>query len=325
MRLLRSLGKKNLRGKKCLVRINLDIKNPHKDSLRLRAALPTLRLLFANGAKPVIISHYGRPEGNTKSLSLQPAITLLEKELGKKLKWRENLRFDPHEEENDMGFARELAKGADIYINDDFATSHRKAASLIAITKVLPSYAGLRLEEEIANLSRIRDNPEYPRIVILGGIKLEDKLGVMQKLENKKTRFLLGSAYRLPREALPRHANVLMPEDGIGNGKRWLDIGPKTTKEYVKILTKAKTIIWSGPVGNAEDKKYAHGSRALARAIIKSTVYSVVGGGDTADFLQKEGLIGKFSWVSTGGGAMLAFLAGQKLPALIALEKYSNI
>ena len=232
----------------------------------------------------------------------------------------ENLRFDPREESNDMHFAKELAADAKIYVNDDFATSHRKAASLIAITKLLPSYAGLHLEEEIKNLSRVRDNPVYPRIVILGGIKFEDKLRVIQKLENEGTQFLLGSAYRLPREALPRHANTIVPINGVG-GDPWLDIGTKTTKKYVKIISKAKTIIWSGPVGNAENEKYAKGSRLLAEAIIQSGAFSVIGGGDTADFLQKEGFIKKFNWVSTGGGAMLAFLAGEKMPALQALEK----
>jgi phosphoglycerate kinase len=224
------------------------------------------------------------------------------------------------EEENEKSLAKELATGADIYINDDFATSHRKTASLVAITKLLPSYAGLHLEEEIANLSRARDNYSFPRVVILGGIKLEDKLGIIQKLENKNTKFLLGSAYRLPREALPRHANVFVPQDGIGDGKTWLDIGTKTTKEYTKIITKAKTVIWSGPIGNVENAKYVKGSRALAQAIIKSRAFSVAGGGDTADFLQKENLLEKFNWVSTGGGAMLAFLAGEKMPALQALD-----
>lgn len=324
MRLLRSLGKKSLRGKKCLVRINLDIKDPHKDSLRLRAALPTLRLLFANKAKPIILSHRGRPNGIDASLSLKPAIKILEHELGKKLTWRENLRFDPREEENELSFAKELAAGADIYINDDFATSHRTAASLVAITKLLPSYAGLRLEEEIVNLSRIRDNPKTTLAIVLGGIKLEDKMGVIQQLENENTRFLLGSAYHLPREAFPRHARITMPQDGIGIGRIWKDIGPKTIKEYAHILARTKTIVWSGPVGAVEDSAYAKGSRAIAKAIIKSKAFSVVGGGDTVDFLQNEGLLEKFNWVSTGGGAMLAFLAHKKMPALATLNMHTD-
>lgn len=320
MRLLRTLTKKELRGKTCLVRINLDIKDPAKDSLRLLSSLPTLRFLLSHEAKPVIISHRGRPEKEDTKLSLKPAISLIEKELKCALEWHENLRFDPREIANNVAFAKGLAQGADIYINDDFATSHRKAASLVAITEFLPSYAGLHLEEEIKNLSRVRDNPDYPRIVILGGIKIEDKLGVIQKFENAGTRFLLGSAYRVSPEALPRHADVVLPQDGIG-GTAWQDIGLKTTAEYKKIILKAKTAVWSGPVGKTENAKYVKGSRAIANAIIKSKAFSVVGGGDTADFLQKEGLLKKFDWVSTGGGAMLAFLSGAKLPALTALEK----
>ncbi len=320
MRLLRTLTNKELRGKKCLVRLNLDVKDPARDSLRIQACLPTLRHLLERGAKPLIISHRGRPQGTDETLSLKPAITVLEKILGEKLVWRENLRFDPRETENDKAFAKELARGADIYVNDDFATSHRAATSLVAVTECLPAYAGLHLEEEIKNLSRVRDNPEYPRIVILGGIKLEDKLGVIQKLENKDTRFLLGSAYNLPRETLPRHADIRLPQDGIGQGNAWLDIGPKTTKEYGRAIAEAKTVIWSGPVGNAENAGYAKGSRAIADAIIKSGSFSVAGGGDTADFLQKEKLIGKFGFVSTGGGAMLAFLAGEKMAGIAALS-----
>lgn len=320
MRFLRTLTENDLRGKTCLVRVNLDVKDPTRDSLRIAACLPTLRHILAGGGTPVVLSHRGRPQGVDASLSLKPAIALLEKKLKAKLEWHENLRFDPRETENGTAFAKELAHGADIYVNDDFATSHRAAASLVAITKFLPSYAGLRLEEEIKNLSEVRDNPAYPRVVILGGIKLEDKLGVIQKLENENTRFLLGSAYSLPRETLPRHADIVLPKDGIGRGRTWLDIGPKTAKEYLKIIAAAKTVLWSGPVGNAENEAYAEGSRAVAHAIIASNVFSVAGGGDTADFLQREKLVKKFCWVSAGGGAMLAFLAGERMPALSALK-----
>ena len=320
MRLLRTLTEPKLRGKTCLVRVNLDIKDPSRDSLRLQAAVPTLRFLFEHGAKPIIISHRGRPEGEDSALSLKRAVNLIEKELGCAVDWRENLRFDPREEANNVAFAKGLAQGADIYINDDFATSHRKAASMVAITEFLPSYAGLHLEEEIKNLSRVRDNPDYPRVVILGGIKIEDKIGVIQKFENAGTKFLLGSAYRMSPEALPRHADIVFAKDGVG-GNAWQDIGVETIKEYEEIIKKAKTVVWSGPVGKAENAKYAKGSQALAAAIIKSKAFSVAGGGDTADFLQKEGLIKKFDWVSTGGGAMLAFLSGEKLPGILALEK----
>lgn len=320
MRLLRTLTKKNIQGKTCLVRLNLDIKNPQKNSLRIQSAIPTLKHIITCGGKPIIISHRGRPHGINASLSLKPAIIILEKALGVQLEWRENLRFDPREIENDMAFAKEIAKGADIYINDDFATSHRATASLVAITHVLPAYAGLNLEQEIINLSKARNNPDYPRVVLLGGIKLEDKLGVIQKLENAETHFLLGSAYNLPRAALPRHAHIVLPEDGIGEKTKWFDIGPHTIQKYTDILTRAKTVIWSGPVGLTEDERYTKGSLALARAIIKSKAFSIVGGGDTADFLQKEKLLTKFSWTSTGGGAMLAFLAGEHMRAITALE-----
>ena len=320
MRPLSALGAKDLSGKRVVVRINLDIKDPRPESLRIRSAVPTLRFLLDKGAKPIVISHAGRPEGIEPALSLKPAVDILSKEAGAKIDWLENLRFDPRETANDESFARELAGKADLYVNDDFATSHRAAASIAGVPRFLPAYAGLCMEREIENLSRVRDNPALPLVVIIGGIKIEDKIGVIRHLAHHGTRFLLGSAYETMRETLPNGAKIVMPEDYLTDGGKNLDIGPKTAAAYATITQNAKTVIWSGPVGKTEDARFRSGSRTIAKAIGESTAFSVAGGGDTADFLEQAGLTNKIGFVSTGGGAMLAFLGGETLPGLAALD-----
>lgn len=320
MRPLRTLGREELSGKTALVRINLDIKNPRPESLRIRAALPTLCHLLKNDAKPIVMSHRGRPHVPDPSLSLEPAVRIISEILKTDIGWLENLRFDQREEKNNAEFAKELAEKGDIYVNDDFATSHRTCASLVAITEFLPSYAGLNLEQEIKNLSKARDNPELPFVVILGGIKISDKLSTMDALKRHGAEFLLGSAYTLPPEALPRDMNIVMPRDFVSDNGENLDIGPETRTEYAHLISAAKTVIWSGPMGKAEDARYGAGSRAVAEAIkSNSEAFSIAGGGDTADFLAEVHMQDAVRFISTGGGAMLAFLAGDRMPGIEAL------
>lgn len=313
MRFLRKLSPNNLAGKKCLVRTNLDIANPHEHSMRIVKAIPTIRFLLDHSAHPIIISHRGRPKNADPALSLKPAITIIEKKLSSlygsptSIEWGENVRFDPREEKNDREYARELAARADIYINDDFAASHRASASLVAITEFLPSFAGLLLEEEIKNLSAIRDNPTHPLVIIIGGIKIKDTLNALDTLKNKADAVLFGSAHG--------YLNRSSCENDT------LDIDEETINRYTDIITTAKTIIWNGPLGKIEDPPHDRGTQAIASAIIASKAFSVVGGGDTVEFLISRGLLQKFSFASTGGGAMLAYCAGEKLPALEALDK----
>lgn len=323
MRFLRDLSTKDIAGKICLVRTNLDITNPRHDSLRIKKALPTITFLLQHGAKPIIISHRGRPKKKDSGLSLKPAIDILSQKIGRGLEWRENLRFDPRETGNNSAFAKKIAEGADMYVNDDFAASHHEAASLVAITRFLPSYAGLLLQDEINILSAIRDKPKKPLVVIIGGIKIKDKIHSIETLKNKTDWFLLGSAYGELRELLPSGANIILPTDWQKENGACLDIGPKTIRHYRAIITAAKTIIWNGPLGKVEKPAYAHGSEAIARAIIHSKAFSVAGGGDTTDFLANLGLLQQFNFASTGGGAMLAFLAHKPLPALKALDNCS--
>lgn len=341
MHFLKELSPHHLAGKRFLVRTNLDIANPHEHSLRIVKAIPTIRFLLDHEAHPIIISHRGRPinqhnqkmgelENQKQFLSLKPAIDIIERKLTSiygsptSIQWLENVRFDPREEKNDRAFAKELAEQADIYVNDDFAASHRASASLVAITEYLPAYAGLLLEEEIKKLSGVRDNPQHPLVVILGGIKIEDKLGMVNYLQNKVDYFLLGSAYNIIHNTLPQNNQILYPNLTTSQVVNF-DLDAETIKRYAAIIRTAKTIIWNGPMGNIENKSYDQGTQAVAEAIIRSKAFSVVGGGDTIEFLISRGVLHQFSFASTGGGAMLAYLAGEKLPALEALDKCSLV
>ncbi len=256
----------------------------------------------------------------------------------------ENLRFLPGEEKNDARFARKLASLADYYVNDAFAVSHRANASVVAITTFLPSYAGLELEREIASLGRVMRKPARPLTVILGGAKASDKLGVIKFFRRRADAILLGGGSantmlalrgteveqslrdRDPKDlralrAVMKYPNLAVPVDAVWHDGMIWDVGPKTEELFTKKIAAARTVIWSGPLGFIERPAFAKGSIAVARAIGRNRrAYSVAGGGETVMFLKKYRLDRKFSFISTGGGAMLDFLAGKKLPGIEALK-----
>ena len=341
MKYLSQLTKDQIEDKKCLLRINLDIKDPSKDSLRIDASLPTIKFLLEGGAKILILSHRGRPERPDSKLSLEPLIKILQtktdltfrsptsvgSQTSLNLSWLENLRFDPREQQNDDGFAQELASKGHFFVNDDFAVSHRANASVMAITKHLPSYAGLRLEKEIKILSGAVNNPQRPLVLIIGGAKIDDKIGVIENFRSKADHILTGSSYidllKSNFQGKFDFAKIIIPEDWTGEDGRKLDIGSKTIDKYTNIISQAKTVVWNGPMGMFENPKYLNGSQKIAEAIISSGAFSIIGGGDTQQLLNQLGIEDKFSFISTGGGAMLEFLAGKKLPALEVLGYYS--
>ena len=257
----------------------------------------------------------------------------------------ENLRFLPGEEKNDPKLAKALASLADFYVNDAFAVSHRADASISAITKFLPSYAGMELENEIKFLSHVMTKPRHPLVIILGGAKASDKLGVIAYFKKRADAFLLGGGPANtileargvdikksiedsdPKDAasvkkIAAYSTVVIPHDFVWGNSMILDLGPKTVRTFERKVAAAKTILWSGPIGMIDRKPYDRGSIKLARAIAKNKkVFSVAGGGETVMFLKKIHLDKKFSFISTGGGAMMDFLAGEKLPGLTALEQ----
>lgn len=340
-----------------------------KDDWRMRAVLPTITLLLKRSRRIVIVSHYGRPEGGDKKFTLRGDAVKLSRLLGGKKvmfidRFRfaeirrqiaasprgsvfllENLRFLPGEEKNDPKFAAQLASLADFYVNDAFAVSHRANASVVAVTKFLPSYAGLEMEREIKSLGKAIIAPKHPVVLILGGAKASDKLGVITYFKNKADSFLLGGGCantimwlkgmdvkgsitdsdpkELPAlKKIAGYKSVVLPTDFVWGGDAILDVGPKTVAMFVKKIAAARTIIWSGPLGLIEKKRYAKASIAAARAIGRNRrAFSISGGGETVMFLKQYKLDKKFSFISTGGGAMVDFLAGKKLPGIEALKR----
>ena len=236
----------------------------------------------------------------------------------------ENLRFYKEEEKNDQNFAKNLAKLADVFVNDAFSVCHRSHASVVGITKYLPSGAGFLLEKEIKVLSQIIKNPKRPLVVIIGGKKVEDKAKVVEKFSKIAdfvlTGDLVAKEIKKGKIKVKSLSKILFPLDSKDN----FDIGQKTIKIFQKIIQKAKTIFWAGPLGKIEERKYQRGTKEIIKAILKSQAFSVVGGGDTIEFINKIGLAEKFDHLSIGGGAMLKFLAGEKLPGLQSLKYGRN-
>jgi len=337
-----------------------------KDDWRMRAALPVIQLLLKTARAVVILSHKGRPLGFQKEFSLVKDaanlgillkknvqflghfnFTALRSEIAagkpKSVFVIENLRFMPGEADNNKEFAMNLASLGDYYVNDAFAVSHRKNASVSGIAALLPSYAGLGLESEIKNLGKIMGNAKRPLVMIFGGAKVEDKLDVLHYFKRKADAFLLGGALantllhlkgtnvgkslheqKVSKEieALIGYKNIFLPVDYRSEGNAILDIGAKTEKMFAGKISEAKTIVWNGPVGMVEKEEFAKGTAYLARAIAANkNAFSVVGGGETVMALKRAGLDGNVSFISTGGGAMLDYLAGKKLPGITALEK----
>jgi len=266
-----------------------------------------------------------------------------------------NLRFHSEEEANSESFAKELAQYADLYVNDAFAVSHRANASVEAITNFLPSYSGLLMESEITSLQFLIENPEHPFVLIIGGAKVTDKAGLLLKLAEKADSVLIGGAVAntflkaqgiemgkslVDDEMIEKCKEILekfkdkihLPIDfvkedspaGEVNGFRNLDIGPKTIENYLRIIADAKCIFWNGNMGYTEDDKYREGTLSIAKAMAENLNTKVIAGGDTVGFVDKYNLIDKFSFVSTGGGAAMQFLAGEPLPGITALERGSN-
>jgi len=243
----------------------------------------------------------------------------------------ENLRFNSGEESNDLLFSKKLASLADIYVNDAFASSHRVHASIVGVAKLLPHFAGFMLKKEVETLSSLLENPKRPLAVIIGGAKIETKLPLVEKMHQIADYVLVGGLIAEETKVLleVQHEKVSPPAGGRKsallvadlNGNK-TDITSKDAENFLQIISLAKTIVWNGSVGKTEGNEgnLEIGSAKLAKGIAESGAYTVVGGGDTIGYLKKIGLLDKFSFVSTGGGAMLEFLSGENLPGIEVLK-----
>jgi len=314
------------------------------DDTRIVAALPTLRwLLDHEAAEVVVCSHLGRPktEEDREKYSMPPVEDELRKHVDDpRVRVLENTRFDPRETKNDTELARELAASADLYVNDAFGSAHRAHASTEGVAHLLPAYAGLLLEQELEQLGRLLGDVERPFVVVLGGAKVDDKIGVIDNLGRRADRLLVGGkmAEQIRTEERTFDVEMLLPTDvvaatdlsadaeadvaaadAVPEGRLGLDIGPETRRRYAEELAPAGTVFWNGPMGVFELERFAEGTRAVAQAIADSGAYSLVGGGDSARAVQELGLADRISWVSTGGGASLEFLAGKDLPGVVAI------
>lgn len=394
MKLRRLINPNLIRGKRVLIRIdgNAPVKHgkvidgPHG---RIARAAVDIEWLRQHGAKIVILSHRGRPGGKrVAAFSNTPIARRLGELFGIKVKlcrevvgenamkmiavmhegdllMLENLRFHPGEEQNSKAFARQLAKLGDIYINDALAVSHRSHASVDAVTEELPSYAGPLLTHEVAVLESLFDNQaKRPFLLVVGGLKMVDKLPVFEVLLPRVDKALVGGALAnvflvaqgkkvgrsvFDKEGLPAAKKILkkwgqkiiLPEDvcavrrlsaqaklnsvsvdSVKEGEIIVDLGKKALVKFISAIEEARTIVWNGPLGYCEVNKFCAGTHALARAMAARTgkAKTVVGGGDTVPVVEAANLAERFTLVSTGGGAMLEFLAGKKLPGLVALE-----
>jgi phosphoglycerate kinase len=306
----------DLEGKKVLMRADFDVPVSAdgiiEEPFRIMQQKATLEYLRDHGAQVTLIAHISAVP------SFMPLMPQLQEILGP-ITLLENLRSDPGEEANDPEFAKKLAEGFDLYVNNAFAVCHRAHASMVALPALLPSYAGLLVQEEVRQLSGIIDAPAAGKVIYMGGAKVSTKMPVIEYLKDKAETIAVGGAIANEIGA-PSDARILVATDFIMEGDRALDIGPQSAASFAALAADAKLIVWNGPMGKCEDERYAVGTRVLAEAISRSSATKVIGGGDTVAAVDRLGLLSTMGFVSTGGGAMLAFLAGQQLPGLNALE-----
>ncbi len=386
---LKTLKDANVKNKRVLMRVDfnvsLDDKGNIADDFRIKEAVPTIEYLVKKGAKIILMSHLGEPGGRVENRFkmdviqdrlleyLDYSIVKAKDCIGKEIEdWTkqmqpgeilllENLRFHKEEEENDLEFAKSLAKLGDIYVNEAFGASHRNHASVVGVPKYLPAFTGFLLQKEIEELDKILFEPKHPFFIIIGGAKVSTKIKVIEKFLDKADKLLLGGAIvntvfasqgiNLGKSLIEEKMFNVVDRLDLAGGKIQLpvdfvtwaeldleqaqvrgvndvkenesvfDIGPETIKLFSKLIQEAKMIVWNGPLGLVEKEPFNKGSEAIAKAVTESRAYSIVGGGDMVAFIRHMGLEKNFSYVSTGGGAMLDYLAEGTLPGIEALKK----
>lgn len=308
-----------------LLRLDLDVSIENgqvAESYRLMSGMETLGFCLDFAKSVIIMGHLGRPEGKEDpELSVKPIVEWLHEGYGHiqlphgKLHILDNLRFEKGEDEADEEFAKQLAALGEVFINDAFA-AYRPAASTTVIPKLLPHAAGFHFAKEVEMLTLVRDHPIRPLVAILGGAKLEDKLPVVHTMSQIADLVLVGGklAAEIKNSNAQVSSNVIvanLTEDGE-------DITRETVEEWKNHIHRAKQILWNGPLGMVEKPKN-DSTLEIARAVVLSGAKSIIGGGDTVTALDKAQMLDKFTFVSTGGGAMLKLLVDGTLPSIQAL------
>ncbi len=392
----------DVQGKQILMRVDYNVPlgkdGSIADDFRITASLPTIRYLLKRGARLVLMSHLGRPDGQVKpEFSLESVAANLSHQLDRPVKFvsdcvgdvasvatknmaagdvvlLENLRFHAEEETNDRTFAADLAKSshASLFVQDGFGVVHRAHASTAAITEFLPSVSGLLLEREYLEIEKAIKDPNRPLTAVLGGAKISDKIPLVKKFVEIADTIVVGGAmasnflkylgynvadslvepdvdnvvkdildaahskfgaefhqrFILPIDvAVAEHGDeneprLEMPVDAVHGDMKILDIGAKTIDRISLAAVESGTVIWNGTLGVAERANFAHGSARLALALATHPhIVSIIGGGDTADFVRSWDALkgGSFTHVSTGGGASLELMSGDTLPGIAAL------
>ncbi len=391
LHMLRTIEGVAVRGKRVLTRIDADVDLTETGEIepggdhRLLGCVRTIEYLRAHGARVILLSHLGRPDGTVvERLRLGMVGARLAEHLERKVRTvqdivgldaqsaiaalsdgeillLENVRFHPGEEANDPTFAKALGALGDLYVDEAFAVSHRAHASNVGITAFLESYAGALFAHEVQVLEHVLERPERPIVAIASGAKIETKVKLLRHLLPRVDYLLTGGGVAnmfILAAGVPTGASLVEPDmldeitalvtefrerivvptdarvarDGVTSalvvpvgdvqpGDKIYDIGPETAARYCAILQRAKTCLWNGPVGKVELPEFQEGTRTVAACIQQSGAFSVVGGGDTVTALRQMHLEHGFRHVSTGGGAMIALLEGERLPAVDVLRK----
>ena len=376
---MKSIRDAGIENKRVFLRVDFNVPMEDKkiiDNFRMAKTLPTIEYLLKSNNKIIIGTHLGKPEGEIiPQLSTVP----LAQELAKLIKHKVyatdhildplitkkieelrageilvlgNLRWHLEEELDSETFARDLASYADVYVNDAFGVCHRAHASVDAITKFLPSYAGLLVESEVTTLSLLLKNPIKPFVLVMGGAKAKDKAGLINNLAERADKILIGGAIANTfmaasgqevsdslyekemtekcREIIQKfHQKIILPVDSVkdeqaGGQFKITDIGPQTRRIFREEILKANTVFWNGNMGHSEDVRFQEGTREIAEAMIENRGTTVVSGGDTVGFINNENLVQGINFISTGGGATLSFLAGEDMPGIRALDRIGN-
>ncbi|MCK5879389.1 MAG: phosphoglycerate kinase [Holophagae bacterium] len=385
----------SLSGKRVFIRVdfNVPVKNGEiTDDGRILATLPSIRYAVEQGAAVVLASHLGRPAGIgfQEEFSMVPVYGRLREFFGDNVHFSpdvigenaeekagklapgeilllENLRFHPGEKKDDGEFAAALKKLADFYVNDAFGTCHRAHASVHALPSLFETPAtGFLVEKEIHYFDEVLKNPARPYILVLGGVKVSDKIPIIQHLMGNVDRILIGGAMaysflkasgvdvgisRVEEDRLEMAAGLMeqaaelqvpmeFPVDHVAadsfdnpkdiiitegeeipEGYMGLDIGPETIVQFKELLKQARTVLWNGPMGVFEDERFAVGTLSVAETLAESDAVSIIGGGDSAAAVRKAYLEKGITHISTGGGASLAYMSGEKLPGIEVLAR----
>jgi len=370
----------SLKGRRVVLRADYNVpvlNGKVLDDERITASLDTLKYIISRGPRKItIISHLGRPKSFDKTLSLRPVAELLAKKLRKKVSFRaledelaspsksglvllENIRFFHEEKENSSSFSKSLASLGDVFVNDAFATMHRKHASNYGISKYIKPAIGLLVQKELSHLDLSK--AKRPLVIIMGGSKLSTKLTFIKSFISKADKVLLGGAmiftfYRAlgfdvgkslyepdfvnSAAKLLKSEKIVLPSDvlvsrslgapvaikyvdckKIPKQHYGVDLGYRTLLDFVKIISDSKTVVWNGPLGIYEVEDFRVSSEDIALFLSALSSKTIVGGGDTAWLVRSMGLTRKFDFVSTGGGATLQFLANGTLPFLELARK----